>query len=85
MKITRLKIRDFRGIAAMDIAAGDVNLFGGANAQGKTSVLDAIAAALKGKVPIEAVRHDAERAEILVEMDDGTPCFAEFPPAAGKP
>lgn len=71
-KITKLKIRDFRGITALDITAAEINLFAGDNAQGKTSVLDAIAAALRGKVPADAVRHDQERAEILVELDDGT-------------
>ena len=78
-KITRLKIRDFRGISEMDVTAGAVNLFSGMNAQGKTSVLDAIAAALKGKVPPEAVRHDADRAEILVELDDGTSVHRKIP------
>jgi len=82
-RIEKLKIRDFRGIASLDINAGEINLFAGQNAQGKTGVLDAIAAALRGKVPAEAVRHDAKRAEIFVELDNGTTIHRKIP-ASGK-
>lgn len=82
-KIAKLRIRDFRGIESVDINAGEINLFTGQNAQGKTGVLDAIAAGLRGKVPAEAVRHDAERAEIFVELDDGSTIHRRIP-ANGK-
>jgi DNA repair ATPase RecN len=78
-KIAKLKIRNWRGIEAMDIVAGEINLFAGENAQGKTGVLDAIAAAAVGKCPPQAVRHDAERAEILLELDDGVEIHRKIP------
>jgi hypothetical protein len=81
--ITRLEIRDYRGIKAMDIDAGDLNLFVGANAQGKTGILDAIEAAMQGKVPPDAVHHDAELAEIRIELSDGTHVRRRVP-ATGK-
>ena len=84
-KISRLVVRNFKGIRALEVRASDsVNLFAGPNAQGKTSVLDAIAAAMRGRVDPEAVRHDAKRAEILVELDDGTSIDKKIP-ANGKP
>lgn len=82
-KISKLVVRNFRGIRALEVHAADINLFGGANAQGKTSVLDAIAAAMRGRVDPETVRHDAKRAEILVELDDGTQIHRKIP-AEGK-
>lgn len=81
--IKRLEIRDFRGIKAIDIDAGDINLFAGDNAQGKTGILDAIAAAMQGKVPPDAVHHDAKAAEIRVELSDGTEVRRRVP-ASGK-
>lgn len=70
-KITRLRITNFRGIATLDVAvpaAGAV--ISGGNAQGKTSVLKAIAAALGGEgLGPDAIRLGTDGAEILVDLD----------------
>jgi DNA repair exonuclease SbcCD ATPase subunit len=83
MKITKLKIRNYRGIEALDIEAADINLFVGKNFQGKTGVLDAIVAGMRGKVPPEAIHHDAEKSEILIDLDDGMSIHRRIP-AKGK-
>jgi hypothetical protein len=72
MKITRLRITNYRGVARLDIElppAGAV--IKGANAIGKTSILRAIASAItaEGCGP-DAVRLGSDASEILVNMDE---------------
>lgn len=78
--ISAVAIRDYKRIHEVQISP-DANsvllLIGGENAQGKTSVLDALEAALGGKEAVlsDPVRHGAESAEIRVTLspDDGSP------------
>ena len=76
MKITTAIVRDFKRIREVTVSP-DADRFlllvGGNNAQGKSSLLDALTAAFggKGALPAEAVRRGAERAEIVVELDGG--------------
>jgi putative ATP-dependent endonuclease of OLD family len=42
MKITRLRIRNFRSIASLDLDLGDTTVFIGPNNSGKTAILDAV-------------------------------------------
>lgn len=70
--ISKLVVRNFRGIKALEVHPGSLNVIAADNAEGKTSLLEAIAAGLRGKVPASAIRHDEEKAEITIEMSDGT-------------
>lgn len=74
MKITRLVVRNFRGIEAQDIDVPPTGaVVRGRNGAGKTSVLNAIRAALAGRdIGPDAVRLGADKAEILVDLDDLT-------------
>lgn len=50
MRLDRLEVRDFRNIARADLAlAPGINLLWGANAQGKTNLLEAIAFLVMGR------------------------------------
>jgi hypothetical protein len=72
MKITRLIVRNFRGVEAReaDIPPGGA-IFAGGNGKGKTSILRALQAALAGRdIAPDAIRLGAEKAEILVDLDD---------------
>lgn len=76
MKITAVHIRDFKRIREVKIepdADRTLILIGGKNAQGKSSTLDALSAALGGaaQVPDDPVRHGAGAADITVELDGG--------------
>lgn len=76
MKITAAEIHDFKRVRNVRItpdADTFLLLIGGNNAQGKSSVLDAIDGALggKGALPAEAVRRGAEQASIVLELDGG--------------
>jgi DNA repair exonuclease SbcCD ATPase subunit len=72
-KIIRLQSENFKRLHAVDITPQDnVVIISGKNANGKSSVLDSISAALCGKsaVPERPVRTGAKRAETIVETDD---------------
>lgn len=46
MKISRVRIRNFRSIASLDLELGDTTVFIGPNNSGKTAILDAVRIAL---------------------------------------
>lgn len=76
MKITSVIVNDYKRIRHVEVAPEAdrvLVLIGGANRQGKTSLLDALDAAFGGKdaVLVDPVRHGAERADIRVELDGG--------------
>lgn len=74
-RITRLSVHDFKRIELVELephgGAGTV-VVAGNNGHGKSSVLDAIQAALGGKraTPVDPIRHGARRAEIILETDE---------------
>lgn len=75
-RITAVSVADFKRLRDVKIAPpadSFVVLIGGKNAQGKSSVLDAMTAAFGGKraLPEDPVRHGADGAEIVVELDGG--------------
>ena len=71
MGITRIKITNYRGIEALDSEVPPAGaLICGDNGQGKTTVLNAIQAALTAQdIGPDAVRLGADKAEILVDID----------------
>lgn len=76
MKIAAAKITNFKRVRDVEIvptADRSIILIGGKNAQGKSSVLDALTVAFGGKraQPSDPVRHGADQAEVLVELEDG--------------
>lgn len=76
MKITAVHVKDFKRIHEIKIepaADSYILVIGGPNANGKTSLLDAITVAIGGKseVPADPVRHGAEQAEIDIRTDTG--------------
>jgi len=71
VRITKLRVVNYRGIESLETelsAAGAV--VSGGNAKGKTTVLNAIRAALVGRgIDAKDIRLGADRAEVLVDMD----------------
>jgi hypothetical protein len=73
MRIVSLQAENFKRLRAVRIEPdGRLALITGKNAQGKSSVLDAIQAALGGKdaVPTKPVRDGAESARVVVDLGD---------------
>jgi hypothetical protein len=71
IKITRLRLTNWRGIKALDVPIGPGGvLFSGTNGEGKTSALEAVNAALEAVgIGADAIRLGADKAEILVDLD----------------
>ena len=72
-KIVSLQAENFKRIRAIEIKPnGSTVVVGGANAQGKSSVLDAIEAALGGQrhVPERPIREGEDSAKVVLELED---------------
>ena len=72
-KIIELHAENFKRLKVVDITPnGSTVVIGGRNAQGKTSTLDAIQAALAGgkHQPDQPIREGEKKAVIVVELDD---------------
>lgn len=69
LKVLNLKAENFKRIKAIDITPdGDMVFVGGKNAQGKTSVLDAIWAALAGGEAARAIKKPIRDGESFAEV-----------------
>src|SRR5208282_661874 len=71
MKITRLRIRNFRSIESLDLELGDTTVFIGPNNSGKTAILDAVRIVLTrrwGQRGTGFTEHDVHRIN-----DEGDP------------
>lgn len=87
MKITRLQAENFKKIVAIDVRPdGAIFNVTGKNAQGKSSTLDAIQAALggKGSMPDIPVRMGEDEGAIRLELDGGALIVRRIFDAAGK-
>lgn len=71
MQISRVRIQNILGIEQFEFDAGQFNVLSGKNGQGKTSVLEAIKAALKGGNDATLLRKGAESGEIVLVLEDG--------------
>ena len=71
MKISHVRIQNILGIKQFEFDAGQFNILSGKNGQGKTSVLEAIKAALKGGNDATLLRKGAEAGEVVLVLEDG--------------
>jgi DNA repair exonuclease SbcCD ATPase subunit len=76
MKITAVSVQNFKRVRDVRItpdADRALVLIGGKNGHGKSSTLDALTAAFGGAraLPADPVRHGAEEAEIIINLDGG--------------
>jgi len=87
-RITKLEISNFKRVKAVSIEPDGrpVIQVRGRNGQGKSSCLDAIAAALGGEklAPKEPVRRGTDGAVVRVELDDGTIVERRWTAAGGS-
>lgn len=79
-RIVRLEARDFKRLRAVEITPeGAVVEIRGKNGAGKSSILDAIEAAMAGgKLPTRPIRDGAENASIVTELDNGLVVTRKF-------
>jgi len=72
MKVTRVEVRDFKGIKVVEIIPKQTTtVVGGKNLAGKSSFIDATGALLGGKklCPAHPIRRGQERARIAMQVD----------------
>ena len=72
MQINYVRINSILGIDELEFEAGKFNEISGPNGQGKTSVLEAIKAAVGGGHDASLLRKGAEKGEIVLVLDNGT-------------
>lgn len=81
MRITQLTAENVKRLRAVHVTPnGEMVVVGGNNAQGKSSVLDAIEMALGGKtsIPDEPIRRGAESARVVVQLDNSLTITRRF-------
>lgn len=71
MKVNKLKISNILGLDELEIKPGNIVTISGQNGAGKTSVLEAIKAALQGGNDATLLRKGAKEGEIVLELDSG--------------
>lgn len=72
MKATKISIRNILGIRELEIEPGNVTMVSGGNGVGKSSIIEAIRAALGGGHDATLLRKGSESGEVVIELDDGT-------------
>lgn len=69
--VSHITIRNYKGIAERELDVGEHGaIIHGRNRSGKTSILDAVRAALGGATSPDAIRLGADKAEIFVDLGD---------------
>lgn len=71
MKISHVKISNILGIDDLDFTPGGFTTIEGPNGTGKTSVLEAIKAAVQTGHDATLLRRGAEKGEVVLVLDDG--------------
>lgn len=72
MNIAHVKISNILGITELEFTPEGFTQISGRNGEGKTSVLEAIKAAVQGGHDATLLRKGAEKGEIVLVLDDGT-------------
>lgn len=72
MQISQIKIQNILGITELEFTPHGFTTIQGPNGTGKTSVLEAIKAALSQGHDATLLRNGAEKGEIVLVLDDGT-------------
>ncbi|MNO64375.1 DNA replication and repair protein RecF [compost metagenome] len=72
MHIKKIEIKNWLGIKELLFSPGKINKVSGDSGSGKTSLVEALEKVFTNKSRrTEVIRHDAEEAELFVELDDG--------------
>lgn len=81
MQISHIRISNILGIQELEFSPAGFNKISGRNGKGKTSVLEAIKAAIRGGHDATLLRNGAEKGEVVLVLDDGTEVRKRVTPA----
>lgn len=82
IRVAHVAIRNILGIEELEFAPGGFTEVAGSNGAGKTSVIEALRAALRGGHDATLLRNGAEKGEIVLVLDDGTQIKKKITPAS---
>lgn len=83
-RVARLRIRNILGIDELDIEPGKVTEIRGRNASGKTSILEAVRAAIGGGHDATLLRKGEQKGETVLVLDDGIEVQKEVTASGSK-
>lgn len=72
LRVSRIRIRNVMGISELEFEPGAITVVTGGNGTGKSSIVEAIAAAKNGGHDPTLLRLGEEEGEVLLLLDDGT-------------
>lgn len=72
MQVSHIKISNILGVESLELTPGKFTAIVGPNGSGKTSVLEAIQAALRGGHDATLLRKGASQGEVVLVLEDGT-------------
>lgn len=84
MRISKIQISNILGIEELELTPKGYTQISGTNGTGKTSVLEAIKAALGIGEDATLLRNGAERGEVVLVLDDGTEIRKAVSPAGAR-
>lgn len=85
MKVSLIKIQNIMGVSELKFEPGQVTEITGGNAQGKTSILEAIRSVTQGAADARLLRKGEKTGEVVLVLDDGTELGRQFKPGSSAP
>lgn len=84
MKISNIKLKNFKGIEALEVTPARVNILSGPNGMGKTSLMEGIRCAITGKTPDDYMALGAVKSSVSVEIDRIGSIERQYTPSKSK-
>lgn len=80
LRVTAIRLQNILGLREFEVRPGSVTVIEGQNGAGKTTILEAIRAALGGGHDATLLRKGSEYGEIVLELSDGSEITKEITP-----
>lgn len=84
MKISKIKLKDFKGIKDLEVIPARINILSGPNGMGKTSFMEGLRCAITGKTPDDYMAMGAVKTSVAVEVDGIGMIERQYSPSKSK-
>ena len=84
MKISNIKIMNFKGIESLEVKPARINILSGPNGMGKTSMLEGIRCAITGKTPDDYMAMGTSKSSVAVELEKLGTIERRYTPSKSK-
>lgn len=85
MKISNIKIMNFKGIESLEVKPARINILSEPNGMGKTSMLEGIRCAITGKTPDDYMAMGTSKSSVAVELEKLGTIERRYTPSKSKP